>query len=486
MNGFKQTERGGKQMTRYSVVGLGKLGASMAAAIASRGFDVVGIDVNLRAVALLNQGKPPVQETGLEQMIQQNLSRLRGTSDYEDAVLNSDVTFVVVPTPSDERGAFSISCAEEAFREIGRSLANKSEYHLVVLTSTVLPGATRYGLISIIEEASGKICGSDFGVCYSPEFIALGSVIRDFLNPDFTLIGEFDSRAGDTLEQCYAEIMPNSPPVRRMSLENAELTKISLNAYVTMKITFANMLATLCERIPEGNVEAVSDALGLDHRIGRSYLAGGMGFGGPCFPRDNVALGFVARALDAADTLPDTVHNLNETRPDILIERLLPFIRPGVRVSVLGLAYKPLSHVIEQSHSAKMVRKLLGLGARVTAYDPLAGRAAHAEFGDSVSIANTTAECLQGAEIVLLTTPDPAFGELTRQDLGRASQGAVFLDVWRILDSELVSDCGLRYIATGRSSDDLLNATRLLELWSSSQQVRNNDEISMAGSRAVG
>jgi UDPglucose 6-dehydrogenase len=454
----------------------------MAAAIASRGFEVVGVDVNRHAVDLLNHGRPPIQETDLEQVLQQNLTRLRATSDFGDAVLNSEVTFVVVPTPSDESGAFSISYAEDAFHEIGRSLAGKTDYHLVVLTSTVLPGATRYGLIPIIEQASGKVCGRDFGVCYSPEFIALGTVIRDFLNPDFTLIGEFDARAGETLQQCYGAIMENNPPVRRMSLENAELTKIALNAFVTTKITFANMLATLCERIPGGDIDAVSDALGLDHRIGRSYLTGGMGFGGPCFPRDNVALGFVAKALDAADTLPSIMHSLNEAQPDVLIERLQRFIRPGIRVSVLGLAYKPLSHVIEQSHSAKIIRRLLGLGARVTAYDPLAGPAAREEFGDAVRVANTTAECLRGAEIVLLTTPDPAFRTLTREELGRAGPGAVLLDVWRMLDADLVSSCGLRYIATGQSSEDVVNATRLVELWSNLQHVRNNGRLSTAAS----
>jgi UDPglucose 6-dehydrogenase len=458
-------------MTRYSVVGLGKLGASMAAAIASHGLDVVGVDVNRHAVDLLNNGKPPIQETDLEQVIQQNLTHLRATSDYADAVLNSDVTFVVVPTPSDERGAFSISYAEEAFHEVGRALARKNDYHLVVLTSTVLPGATRYGLIPVIEQASGKVCGRDFGVCYSPEFIALGTVIRDFLNPDFTLIGEFDARAGETLQQCYAPIFENNPPVRRMSLENAELTKIALNAFVTTKITFANMLASLCERIPGGDVDAVSNALGLDHRIGRSYLAGGMGFGGPCFPRDNVALGFVARELDTVDTLPGITHSLNEARPDALIERLQPFIRPGVGVSVFGLSYKPLSHVIEQSHSVKIIRRLLSLGARVTAYDPLAGPAARQEFGESVRVANTAAECLDGAEVVILTTPDPAFRNLTKEELGGAGQGAVFLDVWRMMDADLVSSCGLRYIATGKSSEDVLNATRLLALWGGSEHA---------------
>jgi UDPglucose 6-dehydrogenase len=457
----------------------------MAVAIASRGFEVVGVDVNRHAVDLMNQGKPPVQETDLERVLQQNLARMRATSDYGDAVLNSEVTFVVVPTPSDECGAFSISYAEEAFREIGRSLARKTNYHLVVLTSTVLPGATRYGLVPLIEHASGKVCGRDFGVCYSPEFIALGTVIRDFLNPDFTLIGEFDARAGEALQHCYAEIMENSPPVRRMSLENAELTKIALNAFVTTKITFANMLANLCERIPGGDVDAVSDALGLDRRIGRRYLTGGMGFGGPCFPRDNVALGFVARTLDASATLPDIMHSLNEARPDALIERLQTFIRPGIEVSVLGLSYKPLSHVVEQSHSVKIIRRLLDFGARVTAYDPLAGPAAREEFRGSVRIADTIGECLSGAEIVLVTTPDPAFRTLTSEDLGSAGQGAVLFDVWRMLDADLVSSCGLRYVATGQSSEDVVNATRLVALWAGSQHARDCGCLSKAGSWAI-
>lgn len=464
-------------MNKYSVVGLGKLGASMAAAIASRGFDVVGVDVNHHAVDLLNAGKPPVQETDLDWMIKQNSAHIRATTDFTDAVLNTDVTFVIVPTPSDERGGFSISYAREAFRAIGSALARKNAYHLVVLTSTVLPGATRYGLIPLIEEASGKVCGPDFGVCYSPEFIALGSVIRDFLNPDLTLIGEFDARAGETLQQCYDAITVNSPPVQRMSLENAELTKISMNAFVTTKITFANMLSTLCERIPGGNVDVVSSALGLDHRIGRSYLSGGLGFGGPCFPRDNVALGYFATELDVSDTLPLAVHSLNEVRPDVVIERLLPVIEPGVKIAVLGLSYKPLSHVIEQSHSTKIVGRLVELGARVTAYDPLAGLATAQEFGDSVHIAESPADCMDGAEIVLLTTPDPVFRELTSEELGRANPGAIFLDVWRLLDAGAVTGCGLRYMATGRSNDDASNATRLVTLLEKASLHTNGSRV---------
>ena len=216
---------------KYSIVGLGKLGASMAAAIASRGFNVIGVDVNQRSVDLLNAGRAPVQETNLDETIAANKERVRATRSHEEAIRNSDLTFVIVPTPSDDRGAFSLQYAAWAFKEIGRALAKKKDYHVVVLTSTVLPGSMRYGLLPILEKESGKVCGRDFGLCYSPEFIALGSIIRDFLNPDFTLIGEFDERCGKVLEDAYAGIMLNNPPSKRMSLENAELTKITVNAF---------------------------------------------------------------------------------------------------------------------------------------------------------------------------------------------------------------------------------------------------------------
>src|SRR5215510_11886176 len=228
-----------------SVIGMGKLGASMAGCLASRGFNVVGVDVSQKAVDAVNAGDAPAQETGLAELISKNKERIHATLSHEDAILNSDLSFVIVPTPSDERGAFSIQYVAYAFEVIGKALAKRYGYHTVVLTSTVLPGSTRCGLLPILEKFSGKKCGRDFGLCYSPEFIALGSVIRDYLNPDFLLIGELDDESGASLAACYADIIGPSVPLRRMTLENAELAKISVNAFVTMKITFANMLSEM-------------------------------------------------------------------------------------------------------------------------------------------------------------------------------------------------------------------------------------------------
>lgn len=454
----------------FSVVGLGKLGASMAAAIASRGFNVIGVDINHRAVELINAGRAPVQETNLEETIAANRERLRATLNHREAILNSDLTFVVVPTPSDDRGAFSLQYAAWAFREIGSALKEKDSYHNVVLTSTVLPGSTRYGLLPILEKESGKVCGRDFGLCYSPEFIALGSVIHDFLNPDFVLIGEFDERCGSQLEACYAQIMENNPPCQRMSIENAELTKIAVNTFVTTKITFANMLADLCERIPGGDIDVVTNALGYDTRIGPKYLKGALGYGGPCFPRDNVALGFIARALGSQAELAETTDRINRALPEKIVERVRPLIHKGATVAVLGLAYKPFSHVVEESQGIYLAKALSKIGARVVAYDPLAGETARAELRDQAVILDSLEDCLAQAEVVLITTPDPVFQALTATDFEGKNLRMIVVDCWRILDKELAGHPNIRYIPIGRSVDEEANATRLAELWNRTAQ----------------
>lgn len=452
---------------KISVIGLGKLGASMAAAFAKRGFDVIGVDVKENAVNLVNEGHAPVQETDLEETIAANRDRIRATLSHREAVLDSDISFVIVPTPSDDHGAFSLQYAAWAFKELGIALADKPDYHLIVLTSTVLPGSTRYGLVPILEKESGKECGKDFGICYSPEFIALGSIIRDFLNPDLTLVGEFDDRSGEMLERCYAGVMENNPPCKRMSIENAELAKVSLNAFVTTKITFANMLANLCERLPQGDVDVVTDAIGTDRRIGKAYFKGAIGYGGPCFPRDNKALAFIARAMEESATIAETTDKLNRALPKNIVQKLLGIIDPSATVAVLGLAYKPYSHVIEESQGISLAKALSKAGTRVVAYDPLANELAQAELRDHAVILDSVKDCLIQAEVVLITTPDPEFQALTVDDFANDDENILtIVDFWRILDSESFSRPEFRYIPIGCSRNADTDVTRLKNLWS--------------------
>ena len=426
----------------------------MAAGMASRGLSVVGVDVSQRAVDAVNEGRAPVQETGLGEMIAANSDRLRATLNTEEAVLATDISFVIVPTPSDERGAFSIKYAELAFRELGRALAEKDGYHVIVLTSTVLPGATRYGLLPILEAESGKKCGEGFGLCYNPEFIALGSVIRDFLNPDFYLLGECDSRAGDALESVHRRVCVKDPVVRRMTLENAEIAKIALNSYVTMKISFANTLADLCERVPGGDVDVVSAALGSDSRIGRKYLTGGMGFAGPCFPRDNVALSFVCSQLGSNSELLEANDQYNRKLSRRFVDKIKPIVKGANTVAVLGLAYKPLSHVVEESPGVHLATAMADAGYRVVAYDPLANASAQTPLQYHALIAESVAACLKDADVVLVTTPDDAFKALTPADLLRDRTSVTVVDFWRCLSDAVIGAEGIHYVPIGRCIDD--------------------------------
>ncbi|MEA2809987.1 MAG: UDPglucose 6-dehydrogenase, partial [Rhodospirillaceae bacterium] len=224
-------------LPRVSVVGLGKLGAPLAAVLASRGFTVTGLDVSKTLVDALNAGKMPIVEPQLNELIAANRQRLSATMDAGEAVEKSDASFVIVPTPSDSTGFFSNRFVLQAMGALGKALRNKKGYHMVVITSTVMPGTTGGEIKAALEAASGRKVGADLGLCYNPEFIALGSVVRDMLFPDSILIGESDPKAGDMLQTIYLQMCENKPPVQRMNFINAELTKISVNTYVTTKIS---------------------------------------------------------------------------------------------------------------------------------------------------------------------------------------------------------------------------------------------------------
>ncbi|MDW8236202.1 MAG: nucleotide sugar dehydrogenase [Bacteroidia bacterium] len=234
-----------KTFNRVSVVGLGKLGSPMAACIAAKGVEVIGVDLDAQKVTAIQQKRPPVYEPGLAEMIQKAGERLTATQNLSEAVRNSEATFIVVATPSQPDGHFSLSYVLPVCEVIGEVLRTKEEWYTVVITSTVSPLSMDEQIRPTLERVSGKKAGKDFGLAYNPEFIALGTVIRDFLNPDLVLIGESDTRTGDLLEAFYRKILDREPAFARMNFVNAELAKLSINTFVTTKISFANMSAAL-------------------------------------------------------------------------------------------------------------------------------------------------------------------------------------------------------------------------------------------------
>ncbi len=416
---------------RISIIGLGKLGAPMAAVMAHKGNTVVGVDVNPVFVDAIREGRAPVNEPGLAEMIAANRERLSATMDYEAAIRATDVTFIIVPTPSDLDGTFSTRYVLTAAERIGAALRKKDAWHLVVLSSTVMPGSTGGRLLPALEASSGKKCGPDFGLCYNPEFIALGSVVRDMLNPDMILIGESDARSGDILEKLYGAVCESGPKIQRMNFVNAELTKLSVNTFVTTKISYANMLAQVCETLPGADADVVTTALGCDSRIGPKYLKGALGYGGPCFPRDNVAFSALARTNGVPALLAEATDAMNRRQVPRLASLILSRLPKGGTAGVLGLSYKPNTEVIEESQGVGLAQELLRAGARVVVYDPAAMENARRTLKGNVTFAASAAECAGQADVVAITTAWAEFKKLRAEDW--KATGSVVLDCWRVL-----------------------------------------------------
>jgi len=431
-----------------SVIGLGKLGAPLAACLAAKGRRVIAVDVDARKVDAINAGRAPVFEPGLEEMIGQSSGRLRATQDIAEAVAASEITFIVVATPSEPDGGFSNRYVLATCEAIGQALCGKTDFHVVVLTSTVMPGSSSGVVREALERASGRRAGRDFGLCYNPEFIALGSVIHDFLNPDFVLIGESDARSGGILESLYCEVCENTPLFARMNLLNAEITKLSVNAYVTTKISFANMLARMCEQLPGASVDVVTAALGLDTRIGAKYLKGAVSYGGPCFPRDNLALAAFARGIGAPADLAESTHRFNCLQIDLLADLVKKHLPAGGRAGILGLTYKPNTDVVERSVGLLLAQQLAADGVSVAASDPEGNRNASQGLDGRVVLIESAEECIRHSDVVAVATAWPQFKAIPAETWMRAEHPRVVIDCWRALGF-LETLPGIRYLPLG-------------------------------------
>ncbi|MFH1519338.1 MAG: UDP binding domain-containing protein, partial [Candidatus Omnitrophota bacterium] len=284
---------------------------------------------------------------------------------------------------------------------------------------------------------------------------------HDFLNPDFILIGEINKKDGDTLEEIYKNTCDNNPKFGRMNLVSAEIAKISLNCYITMKITYANSLAAICEKVPGADSQMITSSIGMDTRIGKKYLKPGLGFGGPCFPRDNVAFAAFARKVGEKAKLAEMVDEVNRDqvrRIEKIVKDLInnsvrdgharPFIRKikdNVLVGVLGLSYKPNTPIIEDSQAIDIVELLINEGYKVIVYDPQSLDAARGVLGDGVRYAASSKACAKEADILLVTTPWDEFKEINNSDL---KKGAHILDCWEIFKGKNL-EAKIKYLGKG-------------------------------------
>ncbi len=432
---------------RISVIGLGKLGACYAAFYASYGYQIIGFDVDASKGRMLAKGDAFLEEPELSEYLKRSKGRIHTARSMKEAIAKSDGSFIIVPTPSKKDGLFSVDTVRAVAQEIGEALKAKKDYHVVVLVSTVLPGDSREQIIPVLERASGKKCGPGFGYVYSPSLIAIGDILRNLEKPDLLFVGAYDTRSEKVLSDIYRRVY-KTPNLRPMSIESAELAKIALNSYVTMKISFANTLAAIAERLPHAHVDEITGALGSDRRIGAAYLRAGLGYGGPCFPRDNRAFGAMAKRRGVHAPLPLATDAINNVVTDLMVELLLEHAGKKVaNVGFLGVSYKPRTTMTEDSQALEIAKAVHAKGHRLVIYEPIHAQMAKKALGAVHHYASELKEFLQKVDVIFVSNADPSFVDLPESIPSGSSIRIV--DPWGFfLGRTFPSTC--LYIAPGR------------------------------------
>lgn len=411
-----------------SVIGMGKLGLPLALLYAEKGYSVIGYDIVAASIHKLKKGKSPITEEGVQTILSKNAGTILFTTEVED-IVKSDMTFVVVPTPSNKDGSFSSVHIEEALLTLGPSLEKKRGHHIIVITSTISPGTMDEKIKPLIERLTKKKIGVGIGLCYTPELIALGSVIHNMKYPDLLFIGQSDTETGNQVVKVRKSICKNSPPIIQTNWINAELIKLSLNAYITSKISFANMIARICEHTPHADSEVVLQTIGMDSRIGTKYLKGGLGYGGPCFPRDTLSLSAAIKKTGLDIRLPQATHDFNKQQAQHLFDTVKKYSTKSSLVGILGLGYKQGTDVIDESQGMILLKLMISHNMKVLAYDPLAIQNAK-KSAPTAHFAKSIDECIKKSDVIILTTPWDDFKKIK----WHLYKGRTVIDCWRMVD----------------------------------------------------
>ncbi|MCC4768759.1 nucleotide sugar dehydrogenase [Methanosarcina sp. DH2] len=424
---------------KVSVIGSGYVGSVTAACFAEVGHEVICVDIDSKKTEQINAGIPPIYEEGLEELLRKYAGkRLIATTDYEFAVNETDISFICVGTPSAEDGTIDLSIVRAAAASIGSVLANKEGYHVVVVKSTVVPETTEKFVLPILEEASGKKAGRDFGVAMNPEFLREGKAVQDFMNPDKIVIGAIDRRSGDLVSELYRTF---ECEVTRTGPATAEMIKYANNSLLATKISFANEIGNICKKLGIDTYE-VMEAVGKDFRISPKFLNSGAGFGGSCFPKDVKALIGKAKAIGYSPVLLESVIAVNERQPLFMTEILQKKIGnpEGRKIAVLGLAFKNETDDIRESRSIPVIAELLRLGARVSVYDPMAAENMKRVF-PAIEYFDKASDALKDAEACLVMTEWDEFRNLDSEFKGMKRK--IVIDGRRVIKAKDVDYEGL-------------------------------------------
>jgi UDPglucose 6-dehydrogenase len=442
---------------KVSIVGTGYVGLVTGACLAECGHDVICVDVDPRKVEMINSARAPIHERGLPELLQRNSGgRLRAVTNLAEAVAATELTFIAVGTPT-SAGQIDLKYIEAAASEIGAALRQKTSYHTVIVKSTVLPGTTVGPVRAALESSSGKTAGQGFGLGMNPEFLTEGTAVADFSHPDRLVLGSIDAQTHRILLELYSSFDASVPRIIT-NPTTAEMIKYASNAVLATMISFSNEIARLCTAV--GGVDAIDVMRGVhqasyftmrrgDDRVTApiaSFLEPGCGFGGSCLPKDVTALIGQGREKGLAPNLLQSVLDINRGQTDEIMRLIGRHFASllDVPVAVLGIAFKPDTDDVRESPAFPIIRTLKALGARLTAYDPVARPIGHEDlFG--VKLVGSLREAVTDTKIVILVTRWAEFSQLAGL-LNELGQHPLVVDGRRMLDPESFT----RYEGIGR------------------------------------
>ena len=400
-----------------SIIGSGYVGTTIAACFADLGHEVVNIDIDAEIVEMIDSGTAPIHEEGLPELVAKHAGkdgtgRLQATTAY-DAVLDTDVTFLCLPTPQRDDGSIDLSIMKAGAEQLGQTVAENDDWHTVIVKSTVVPGSTEDVITPILADRSGRTPGDDFGVGMNPEFLREGTAVADFRTPDKILLGADDDRALADMRDVFAPLVANTDaPVVETDTRTAEMIKYANNGFLAAKVSLINDIGNICK---EYGIDAyeVADAIGLDDRISDQFLRSGIGWGGSCFPKDTAAIRAAARQQGYEPRMLDAATEVNDRQPERLLALMDAHVDvAGQRVAVLGLAFKPGTDDVRNSRAIPVIEGLQERDAKVVAYDPVAVENMR-ERVPEIDYTSSAVDALDGASATLVVTDWP---EITALD----------------------------------------------------------------------
>jgi UDPglucose 6-dehydrogenase len=434
---------------KISVIGTGYVGLVSGVCLAEVGHDVVCIDSDAEKVESINDGVSPIHEAGLDDLLKKHIGeKLNVSTELNQAVVNTEISIIAVGTPFDGK-SIDLQYIRQVSQQIAKVLKNKNDYHVVVVKSTVVPGTTDDVVRPLLEEYSGKIAGCDFGVGMNPEFLREGVAIEDFMNPDRIVLGAIDSRTHVKMNEMYSVF--DDVDILETNNKTAEMIKYTSNSLLATMISFSNEIGNLCAKLTNVDALDVMKGVHLDKRISpklpsgerlpapiTTYLQAGCGFGGSCFPKDVNALIAHGNKLSQSMQLLKSVMDINHEQPQEMIERILKHYPKmnGIKIAVLGLAFKPGTDDMRESPSIPIINELLSLKAKIYAYDPVAQMEAKKYFKENdIIYCSSVEDSISEIEVVLLLTSWPEFSDLPKL-FQKLNINPVVIDGRRMLKKE--------------------------------------------------